>query len=57
MNFVGHENVSALGAVMALLYTSYIVLNAVFSTVLGRVIDADFTATGTIYNSLTQVAG
>ena len=57
MNFVGHENVSALGAVMALLYSTYIVLNAVLSTLLGRVIDQDFIANRNIFKSLEQIAG
>ena len=57
MNFVGHENVSALGAVMALLYSTYIILNAMISTLLGRVIDQDFTTNRNIYKSLEQIAG
>lgn len=57
MEFEGHENVSALGAVMALLYCTYIVLNAVLSTVLGRIVDQDFVANGNIYKSLEQIAG
>jgi len=49
--------VSALGAVMAFLYSSYIVLNAVLSSVLGTVIDKDFAAHNNIINSLKSVGG
>lgn len=49
--------VSALGAVMAFLYTSYIVMNSILSTVLGKVIDKDFTKNGNIYHSLQTVGG
>lgn len=41
----------------AFLYSTYIVLNAVFSSVLGAVIDKDFKATGNIQNSLAHVGG
>ncbi|KAM0790850.1 hypothetical protein ACM66B_004693 [Microbotryomycetes sp. NB124-2] len=51
------KDISALGATMAFLYSSYIVINAVMSTLMGRVIDRDFRANGNIYNSLTQVGG
>lgn len=51
------QGVSPLGAVMAFLYASYIVFNAVLSSVLGKVIDRDFVATKTITNSLRQVGG
>ena len=57
MNFTGHDDVQPLGAVMALLYTTYIILNAVLSTVLGRVIDQDFTANKNIYTALGQIGG
>lgn len=53
----GHAGVSALGAVMAFLYSSYIVFNAVLSSVLGKVIDRDFTANGTITKALARVGG
>ncbi|KAF8994883.1 hypothetical protein BDQ17DRAFT_1366273 [Cyathus striatus] len=52
-----HKNVSPLGAVMAFLYSTYIVLNAVFSSVLGKVIDEDYSRTGNIESSLTRVGG
>lgn len=38
------RDVSQLGAVMAFLYASHIILNAVLSTVLGRIIDRDVVA-------------
>jgi len=53
----GHSGVSALGAVMAFLYSSYIVMNAILSSTLGKVIDKDFTKNANIYKSLQQVAG
>ncbi|KAF9555664.1 MFS general substrate transporter [Agrocybe pediades] len=49
--------VSALGAVMAFLYSSYIVINAVLSVVLGRVFDKDFTKNGNITFGLKMVGG
>jgi hypothetical protein len=53
-----HETrISPLGAVMAFLYSSYVILNAVLSSVLGTVIDNDFITTGTIYNALVEVGG
>ncbi|KAF8154282.1 major facilitator superfamily domain-containing protein [Crassisporium funariophilum] len=52
-----HHNVSALGAVMAFLYSTYIVLNAVFSSVLGGVIDRDWIKNGDISTSLKYVGG
>jgi len=51
------QGVSPLGAVMAFLYASYVVFNAVLSSVLGKVIDSDFVATRTITASLRQVGG
>lgn len=42
---------------MAFLYSSYIVMNAVLSSVLGTVIDKDFTAHNNITSSLQRVAG
>jgi MFS family permease len=52
------SHVSSLGAVMAFLYSTYIVLNAVFSSVLGKVIDKDSEKfKGDIHRSLRQVAG
>ena len=52
-----YADVSALGAVMAFLYSSYIILNAVLSSVLGTVIDKDFAAHGNIQSSLARVGG
>jgi MFS family permease len=52
-----HKRVSALGAVMAFLYSSYIVCNAVFSSVLGSVIDKDFKKNRNILHSLKTVGG
>ncbi|KAJ2921518.1 hypothetical protein H1R20_g15572, partial [Candolleomyces eurysporus] len=52
-----HERVSALGAVMAFLYTTYIVLNAFLSVVLGHVIDNDLEANNNIIQSLKTVGG
>lgn len=49
--------ISPLGAVMGFLFSSYVILNAVLSSVLGSVIDADIRNTRTIYNSLIQVGG
>ena len=42
---------------MAFLFSSYVVLNAVLSSVLGGVIDDDFVANGSITTSLRQVGG
>ncbi|KAH6912104.1 hypothetical protein BKA70DRAFT_1422830 [Coprinopsis sp. MPI-PUGE-AT-0042] len=50
-----HDRVSALGAVMACLYSTYIVLNAVLSATLGRVIDKD--KDSKILHSLRSVGG
>ncbi|KAF9474513.1 MFS general substrate transporter [Pholiota conissans] len=52
-----HANVSALGAVMAFLYSSYIVANAILSSVLGSVFDTDFTKHGNILWALKTVGG
>jgi len=52
-----YTDVSALGAVMAFLYSSYITMNAILSSVLGTVIDTDFTAHGNIHYSLKRVGG
>jgi hypothetical protein len=41
-----HQDVSALGAVMAFLYSTYIVLYAILQPLLGKHIDAVFTRTG-----------
>jgi len=42
---------------MAFLYSSYIVMNAAFSSIFGAVIDKDFTAHQTIVSSLRRVGG
>jgi hypothetical protein len=58
-----NRNVSALGAVMAFLYSFYIVLYAVLGTVLGRYLDDVFNKSGgsssggTIYTGLIFTAG
>ncbi|KAL1957127.1 hypothetical protein VTO42DRAFT_6385 [Malbranchea cinnamomea] len=52
------KNVSALGAVMACLYTIYIVVYAIASPLLGRYIDGVFDAhAGEIHTALRHVAG
>ncbi|KAF8651057.1 hypothetical protein AX16_004920 [Volvariella volvacea WC 439] len=53
----GGKGISALGSVMAFLYSTYIVLNAVLSSVLGGVIDRDFTKNKNIVESLKHVGG
>jgi len=53
----GHSHISALGAVMAYLYSTYIVLNAVLSALLGKVMDKDFTIHQNIYTALAHVGG
>lgn len=50
-------NISALGAVMSFLYSSYIVLYAFLSVLLGRVIDRCFREDGNIKRALIYVAG
>ncbi|KAF9529928.1 major facilitator superfamily domain-containing protein [Crepidotus variabilis] len=52
-----HKNISALGAVMAFLYSTYIVLNAVLSYLLGKVLDDDFTQHKNILYALKMVGG
>ncbi|KAJ2913947.1 hypothetical protein MD484_g6478, partial [Candolleomyces efflorescens] len=52
-----YERVSALGAVMAFLYTTYIVLYAALSVVLGHIIDVDEDTNGNIIQSLKTVGG
>jgi hypothetical protein len=54
---INEPGISPLGAVMAFLYSAYIVLNAVLSSVLGTVIDASFRQDGNIYNALIRVGG
>jgi len=54
---ITERGVSPLGAVMAFLYSGYIVLNAVLSTLLGRVIDKDWRENDNIFTALTQVGG
>jgi len=52
-----YTDVSALGAVMAFLYSSYIVMNAILSSVLGTILDDDFADNGNIISSLKRVGG
>lgn len=57
-----HKNVSALGAVMAFLYSSYIVLYAILGTFLGRYLDGVYEASGgsdggSISSGLVYTAG
>jgi hypothetical protein len=54
---INEPGISPLGAVMAFLYSAYIVLNAVLSVVLGTVIDAAVQRDRTIYNALIRVGG
>ena len=42
---------------MAFLYSSYITMNAILSSVLGTIIDGDFERYGNITNSLKRVGG
>lgn len=58
-----HKNVSALGAVMAFLYSTYIVIYAIASPLLGRYIDRVYAQTGgadnggDIHGALRNTAG
>ncbi len=57
-----HADVSALGAVMAFLYSTYIVIYAICSPLLGRYIDGVYNRSGgsdggTIYSALVNTAG
>jgi MFS family permease len=49
--------VSALGSVMAFLYSSYIIIYAILGTVLGAVIDDIYKKTGGVYWALVYVGG
>jgi hypothetical protein len=51
------RGISALGSVMAFLYTSYIVLYAALGVVFGRVIDKDLKAHQNIFRALKLVGG
>ena len=51
------ENVSLLGAVMSFLYSSYIILYAIFSITLGIYIDRVFADNGNIKQALIDVGG
>lgn len=53
----GTSNVSTLGAVMAFLYSAYIVVYAVASTLLGRYVDGENASRGDIHHALGNVAG
>ena len=50
------KNVSALGAVMAFLYSSYIILYAILNPLLGRYIDSVYNATGSVRPALLNTA-
>ncbi|KAK7473101.1 hypothetical protein VKT23_001201 [Stygiomarasmius scandens] len=52
-----YSDISPLGAVMAFLYSTYIVLNAILSSVLGKIIDRDWTDNQSIVNSLKRIGG
>ncbi|PBK99307.1 hypothetical protein ARMGADRAFT_1074193 [Armillaria gallica] len=52
-----YQAVSHLDTVMVFLYSIYIILYAILSSVLGDIIDEDFSATGNIKASLWHVAG
>jgi hypothetical protein len=54
---ITHYNVSPLGAVMAFLYVTYIVINAILSVVLGNRFDREWTSNGTIVQTLKMVGG
>lgn len=53
----GHKGISALGAVMAFLYSSYIVIYAILNPVLGKIFDRDFAKTGNIHSALIHTGG
>jgi len=53
----GMSGVSALGAVMAFLYSSYIVIYAILSVLLGKIVDSDFAAHGNIISALRRIGG
>jgi len=53
----GMTGVSALGAVMAFLYSSYIILYAILSTLLGKVVDNDWSVHGNIVSALQRIGG
>ncbi|KAK4050723.1 hypothetical protein OIO90_004945 [Microbotryomycetes sp. JL221] len=51
------KDISALSATMSFLYSSYIVINAILSTLLGRVVDRIYVRDGNIHAALQQVGG
>ncbi|KAG8794707.1 hypothetical protein FRC16_010385 [Serendipita sp. 398] len=51
------SQVSALGSVMAFLYSSYIIIYAILGSLLGTYIDKVFTADGNIYRALVNIGG
>ncbi|KAJ1328939.1 hypothetical protein MN608_05669 [Microdochium nivale] len=53
----GSHDVSPLGAVMAFLYVTYVVMYAVTAPLLGRYADAVFNRTGQVNEALTYIAG
>lgn len=52
-----NSDVSPLGAVMGFLFSSYVILNAIMSSTLGKVIDDTFIARRSIYDALVNVGG
>ncbi|TFK29198.1 hypothetical protein FA15DRAFT_430422 [Coprinopsis marcescibilis] len=52
-----HPRVSALGAVMAFLYATYIIMNATLGSALGKVIDNEFNRTKSPYTAYLTVGG
>lgn len=53
---LAHHNVSALGAVMAFLYSAYIVIYAILGFLLGRVLDSEISSDD-IKEGLIRVGG
>jgi len=54
---ISEPGISPLGAVMAFLYSAYVVLNAVLSSLLGKVFDKEFTDHKRIYYALRNTGG
>ena len=51
-----NKNVSPLGAVMAFLYSSYIIIYAILNPILGKYIDQVYNATGSVRPALLNTA-
>ena len=51
------SQVSALGSVMAFLYSSYIIIYAILGSMLGTYIDKVYKEDGNIYRALTNIGG